>query len=75
MLAVAAYNGGLRTSMNGWRRRAPPGRQLTVAEIPFPETRAYVERVLEAQQEYRATYAGSSGCARHSANRPLGPAR
>ena len=40
----------------GRRGRAPTGGQLTVATIPFPETRAYVERVLSAQQDYRAAY-------------------
>jgi len=33
------------------------GQTLTVADIPFPETRAYVARVLHAQQEYRHKYA------------------
>jgi len=32
------------------------GGRLTVAMIPFPETREYVQRVLDAQQAYRATY-------------------
>jgi soluble lytic murein transglycosylase len=54
--AVAAYNGGLG-NVDGWVARAhATGRQLTVADIPFSETRAYVRRVLAAQQEYRATY-------------------
>jgi soluble lytic murein transglycosylase-like protein len=34
---------------------------LTVNAIPFPETRAYVERVLSAQQDYRASYARQLG--------------
>jgi soluble lytic murein transglycosylase len=54
MLAVAAYNAGL-ANVDGWVAEAnAAGRQLTVAAIPFPETRAYVERVLQAQREYRA---------------------
>jgi len=56
MLAVAAYNAGL-ANVDGWVAEAnAAGRQLTVAAIPFPETRAYVERVLQAQREYRAEY-------------------
>ena len=56
MLAVAAYNGGL-ANVDSWVAQArADGRQLTVAAIPFPETRAYVQRVLRAQRDYRATY-------------------
>jgi peptidoglycan lytic transglycosylase len=58
MLAVAAYNAGL-ANVDRWVARA--GGSLTVGAIPFPETQAYVERVLEAQREYRATYAGQLG--------------
>jgi len=52
--AVAAYNAGLG-NVDGWLAHAPGGR-LSVGAIPFPETQAYVERVLQAQREYRATY-------------------
>ena len=56
MLAVAAYNAGL-ANVDRWVAKArAEGGQLTVSAIPFPETRAYVQRVLEAQKEYRATY-------------------
>jgi soluble lytic murein transglycosylase len=56
MLAVAAYNGGL-ANVDSWAARArADGGRLTLATIPFPETRAYVERVLNAQQDYRRTY-------------------
>ncbi len=56
MLAVAAYNGGL-ANVDSWVAQAnASGRPLTVEAIPFPETRAYVQRVLEAQREYRSTY-------------------
>ena len=49
MLAVAAYNAGL-ANVDKWVAEAQAnGKQLTVAAIPFPETRAYVERVLAAQ--------------------------
>jgi peptidoglycan lytic transglycosylase len=53
LLAVAAYNGGL-ANVDRWTAQA--GGHLTLSEIPFPETRAYVQRVLSAQQAYRATY-------------------
>jgi soluble lytic murein transglycosylase len=61
MLAVAAYNGGL-ANVDHWvaQARAKGGR-LTIAAIPFPETRAYVERVLNAQRDYRAVYARQLG--------------
>jgi soluble lytic murein transglycosylase len=56
MLAVAAYNAGL-ANVDKWVAKArAEGGELTVAKIPFSQTRAYVQRVLEAQKEYRATY-------------------
>jgi soluble lytic murein transglycosylase len=56
MLAVAAYNAGL-ANVDRWMARArAQGGSLTVGQIPFPETRAYVQRVLRAQREYRALY-------------------
>ncbi len=56
MLAIAAYNGGL-TNVDRWVAKArEEGGSLTVGTIPFPETREYVQRVLAAQREYRATY-------------------
>jgi soluble lytic murein transglycosylase len=57
--AVAAYNAGLG-NVDEWLAHAPGGR-LSVSEIPFPETQAYVERVLQAQREYRATYSRQLG--------------
>jgi soluble lytic murein transglycosylase len=61
MLAVAAYNGGL-ANVDRWVAQARAhGRELTIAAIPFPETRAYVERVLSAQRDYRAVYARQLG--------------
>jgi soluble lytic murein transglycosylase len=61
MLAVGAYNAGL-ANVDRWVARARArGGQLTVAAIPFPETRAYVERVLSAQHDYRAAYARELG--------------
>ena len=53
----------------GQRRRVGWG-ALTVATIPFPETRAYVEEVLEKRDEYRDEYAQELGYAAI----PLAPA-
>ncbi len=61
MLAVAAYNGG-ETNVDRWVAHAEAsGRQLSVQEIPFLETREYVRRVLSAQRDYRATYPRALG--------------
>ncbi|TMM16853.1 MAG: lytic transglycosylase domain-containing protein [Actinobacteria bacterium] len=63
MLALAAYNGGV-ANVDSWVARADAtGRTLTLAAIPFGETRAYVQRVLAARQAYRATYPRELGLA------------
>src|ERR1700678_3717193 len=50
MLAVAAYN-GRQTNVESWIARAnAAGRQLQITEIPFAQTRDYVQRVLSAQR-------------------------
>lgn len=38
------------------------GTAFTVDDIPFPETRAYVQRVLTAERDYRSKYAAQLGC-------------
>lgn len=53
--ALAAYNAGPGNA-DKWG-----GAGLTVEEIPFPETRAYVEEVLEKRDEYREKYARELG--------------
>jgi len=53
--ALAAYNAGPGNA-DKW---GGPG--LTVEEIPFPETRAYVEEVLEKRDAYRHRYARELG--------------
>jgi soluble lytic murein transglycosylase len=61
MLALAAYNAGL-ANVDSWVAKArSEGGSLTVSDIPFPETKAYVERVLRAQHEYRAVYPRALG--------------
>ena len=56
VLALAAYNGG-ESNVDGWVAASRARRvRFTIDDIPFPETRAYVQRVLQAQREYRQTY-------------------
>ena len=59
--AVAAYNAGL-ANVDAWVAKARgEGTHLSVPNIPFPETKAYVERVLRAQSEYRHAYPHALG--------------
>jgi peptidoglycan lytic transglycosylase len=61
VLALAAYNAG-EANVNRWVASARASdRQLTISDIPFPETRDYVARVLQAQRDYRHTYATELG--------------
>ena len=61
LLALAAYNGG-ETNVDRWiAAERGAGRSLTIPEIPFPQTRAYVEKVLHAQRQYRQTYPSELG--------------
>ena len=53
--ALASYNAG-PVPVEKWG-----GDQLTVDDITYPETRAYVELVLERQKEYREKYASELG--------------
>jgi soluble lytic murein transglycosylase len=61
VLALAAYNGGA-ANVDRWVADArQAGRKLAIDQIPFPETRAYVQKVLRAQREYRRSYASELG--------------
>ena len=53
--ALAAYNAGPGNA-DEWG-----GADLTIEDIEFPETRAYVEDVLEKKEEYRREYAMELG--------------
>jgi soluble lytic murein transglycosylase len=60
-LAVAAYNAG-QTNVDGWVERAGgPGNFEAARDVPFPETRAYVDNVEERRGEYRDHYADDLG--------------
>lgn len=61
MLALAAYNGGVGNVDDWVARERAQGRSLTIEAIPYPETREYVRKVLEAQQQYRQRYASALG--------------
>lgn len=61
LLALAAYNGG-ESNVDRWLAAARArGHRLTAQDIPFPQTRAYVLRVLQAQRDYRQTYPAQLG--------------
>jgi soluble lytic murein transglycosylase len=62
VLALAAYNAGEGKVDEWWRDVAGRGEQFRAADhIPFPETREYVSRVLEARRSYRREYARELG--------------
>ena len=62
ILALAAYNAGEGKVDEWWQRAADRGERFRVADhIPFPETRSYVEKVLEARGSYRREYARELG--------------
>jgi soluble lytic murein transglycosylase len=55
-LALAAYNAG-EANVRAWRRERPglPQDEF-IDDIPFPETQAYVRRILSATEDYRRLY-------------------
>ncbi len=57
VFAVAAYNAGPE-AVSRWIRKRPglPPDEF-IEEIPYPETRGYLKRVLRSYYEYRAIYA------------------
>jgi soluble lytic murein transglycosylase len=62
ILALAAYNAGEGKVDEWWRNAADRGERFRVADhIPFPETREYVGKVLNARRAYRREYAKELG--------------
>ena len=62
VLALAAYNAGEGTVDEWAAEAAARGETFRVAaHIPFPETRHYVQKVLDARRDYRRTYARELG--------------
>jgi len=59
--ALAAYNGG-EGNVDRWIAEAEQRNEaLTIAAIPFSETRTYVQRVQDAKREYRRSYSRELG--------------
>jgi len=60
-LAIAAYNAG-SGNVDKWVAEAGgPGGFRSAEHIPFPETRAYVENVMDRREDYRSKYADDLG--------------
>jgi len=56
VLVIAAYNGG-RGNVKDWLKREQwTGEHTTLEQIPFPETRDYVKKVLRNYEIYRELY-------------------
>ena len=59
--ALAAYNAG-EGNVDRWIASArAQNKALTIAAIPYAETRAYVERVQSVRRDYRSAYAKQLG--------------
>jgi soluble lytic murein transglycosylase len=60
-LAIAAYNAGMG-NVDRWVADAGgPDEFKSADHIPFPETRAYVENVMDSRRAYRENYADDLG--------------
>jgi soluble lytic murein transglycosylase len=59
--AVASYNAGMGAVSEWVAEARAGGHELRVKDIPYPETRAYVEKVLEARRVYREEYGARLG--------------
>jgi soluble lytic murein transglycosylase len=61
LLALAAYNGG-EANVDRWLAQArAAGHGFAIDDIPFPETRAYVRKVLQAEHDYQHAYPSELG--------------
>lgn len=61
VLVLAAYNAG-RGNVNKWLNQNNwTGDRGSIDQIPFPETRQFIRKVLFYQQVYRYLYSGASG--------------
>lgn len=59
--AIASYNAGMG-AVGEWVAQAhAEGHGLRIKDIPYPETRAYVKKVLEARRVYREEYGDRLG--------------
>jgi soluble lytic murein transglycosylase len=67
ILALAAYNGGLR-NVDAWR--AALGPRLSPEQMPFPETRFFVASVLRTRARYRWLYPELARQASPASGRP-----
>lgn len=60
-LVLASYNAGEDEVSKWWARRAGDDIEEFIANIPFRETRRYVQRVYVYYAEYQRTYRGGPG--------------
>jgi soluble lytic murein transglycosylase len=66
VLALAAYNGGRGTVTKWLNDRQWTGEHQTLEQIPFPETRQYVAKVLRDVGRYRLIYGAEAHARRES---------
>lgn len=59
--AIASYNAGMGVVSEWVAQAHADGGDLRIKDIPYPETRAYVEKVLEARRVYREEYGDRLG--------------
>ncbi|MDI3547946.1 MAG: soluble lytic murein transglycosylase [Halanaerobiales bacterium] len=55
IIVLAAYNAGLG-NVNKWLEEDWDGRHSSIADLPFPETRNYVNQILKVYKKYRNLY-------------------
>ena len=60
-MLIAAYNAGAGAVSQWVADAGAAGHPLRVADIPYPETRAYVHRVMHLKAAYRKAYGDRLG--------------